>query len=141
VFDWKNFENPLLKRQFSKLLGNSNSLNAEDNAALSNAMNNMNKIYASGTVGDADRCVYLEGAEEGGVALEGIMASSLDYNERLWSWLGWRTNVGDALRPHFETYVEMKNKWAQVNGFEDYGQYWRRKGLFFSTGSFFSKIF
>ena len=65
MFDWKNFEDPLLKRQFSKLLGNSNSLNAEDSAALSNAMNNMNKIYASGTVGDADRCVYLEGAEEG----------------------------------------------------------------------------
>ena len=104
-------------------------------------MNNMNKIYASGTVGDADRCVYLEGAEEGGVALEGIMANSLDYNERLWSWLGWRTNVGDALRPHFETYVEMKNKWAQVNGFEDYGQYWRRKGLFFQQKVFFFRIF
>ena len=122
VFDWKNYEDPLLKRQFSKLLGNSNSLDAESSAALSNAMNSMNRIYASGTVGDADRCLYLE---DSGESLEEIMANSLDYNERLWSWLGWRTNVGDEMRPHFETYVEMKNKWAQLNGFEDYGAYWR----------------
>ena len=53
------------------------------------------------------------------------MINSESYSERLWSWLGWRTNVGDAIRPHFETYIEMKNKWAQVNGFDDYGQYWR----------------
>ena len=53
------------------------------------------------------------------------MINSESYAERLWSWLGWRTNVGDAIRPHFETYIEMKNKWAQVNGFDDYGQYWR----------------
>ena len=53
------------------------------------------------------------------------MINSESYSERLWSWLGWRTNVGDAIRPHFETYIEMKNKWAQLNGFDDYGQYWR----------------
>ena len=58
-------------------------------------------------------------------SLEDIMINSESYSERLWSWLGWRTNVGDAIRPHFETYIEMKNKWAQVNGFDDYGQYWR----------------
>jgi angiotensin-converting enzyme 2 len=91
---------------------------------LSKAMSNMNKIYAAGTVGDADRCLYLEGANEDGESLKDIMANSVDYNERLWAWLGWRTNVGDALRQDFETYVELKNKWAQVNGFEDYGHYW-----------------
>merc|ERR1711953_831000 len=47
VFDWKNFADPLLKRQFGKLLGNSNSRDAESSAARSNAMNNRNKIYAS----------------------------------------------------------------------------------------------
>lgn len=128
VYDWQNFEDPLLKRQFSMLLGTSNALNEEDSAVLSKAMSNMNKIYAAGTVGDADRCLYLEGANEDGESLKDIMANSVDYNERLWAWLGWRTNVGDALRQDFETYVELKNKWAQVNGFEDYGHYWRRKG-------------
>mgnify|MGYP000201528460 CR=1 FL=1 len=29
------------------------------------------------------------------------------------------------MRKHYEVYVENKNKWAQLNGFEDYGQYWR----------------
>ena len=40
------------------------------------------------------------------------MANSRDYSERLWAWLGWHTNVGDANRDAFETYVDMKNKWA-----------------------------
>ena len=71
------------------------------------------------------------------------MINSESYSERLWSWLGWRTNVGDAIRPHFETYIEMKNKWAQVNGFDDYGQYWRsdyemEKDNFNDLGTFLS---
>ena len=75
-------------------------------------------------------------------SLEDIMINSESYSERLWSWLGWRTNVGDAIRPHFETYIEMKNKWAQVNGFDDYGQYWRsdyemEKDNFNDLGKFF----
>ena len=29
------------------------------------------------------------------------------------------------MREPFETYIEMKNKWAVANGYEDFGQYWR----------------
>ena len=50
------------------------------------------------------------------------MATSTDYMERLWAWLGWRTNVGDAMREHYEIYADKKNLKAQINGFEDYGQ-------------------
>lgn len=29
------------------------------------------------------------------------------------------------MRKHYEVYVENKNKWAKLNGFSDYGHYWR----------------
>ena len=61
VFDWQGFQDDSLRRQFSKLLGNGKSLDAESSAALSAAMGAMSSIYASGTVGDDTRCLYLEG--------------------------------------------------------------------------------
>ena len=49
-----------LKRQFEKLLGDGASLSAEDSSALNQAMQQMGQIYATGQVGDAERCIRLE---------------------------------------------------------------------------------
>ncbi|KAJ0001597.1 hypothetical protein NQD34_001393 [Periophthalmus magnuspinnatus] len=57
--------------------------------------------------------------------LEHVMANSRDYYERLHVWEGWRQEVGKRMRPLYEDYVDLKNEAAKLNGFEDYGAYWR----------------
>ncbi|KAG8137336.1 hypothetical protein E2320_004589 [Naja naja] len=57
--------------------------------------------------------------------LDHIMANNWDYSERLWAWEGWRADVGKKMRPLYETYVELKNKYARLRGYADYGDYWR----------------
>ncbi|ETE61880.1 Angiotensin-converting enzyme 2 [Ophiophagus hannah] len=58
-------------------------------------------------------------------SLDDIMANNWNYPERLWAWEGWRANVGKKMRPLYETYVELKNKYARLRGYADYGDYWR----------------
>uniref|UniRef100_A0A674DM91 Angiotensin-converting enzyme n=1 Tax=Salmo trutta TaxID=8032 RepID=A0A674DM91_SALTR len=48
-----------------------------------------------------------------------------DYYERLHVWEGWRVEVGKKMRPLYEDYVDLKNEAAKLNGYEDYGDYWR----------------
>uniref|UniRef100_A0A8C3TSL7 Angiotensin-converting enzyme n=1 Tax=Catharus ustulatus TaxID=91951 RepID=A0A8C3TSL7_CATUS len=57
--------------------------------------------------------------------LDAIMADSTDYYERLWAWEGWRADVGRMMRPLYEEYVELENEVARLNGYSDYGDYWR----------------
>uniref|UniRef100_A0AAQ6AP84 Angiotensin-converting enzyme n=1 Tax=Amphiprion ocellaris TaxID=80972 RepID=A0AAQ6AP84_AMPOC len=57
--------------------------------------------------------------------LEDVMANSRKYGERLHVWEGWRRQVGQRMRPLYEDYVDLKNEAAKLNGFEDYGAYWR----------------
>lgn len=47
--------------------------------------------------------------------LDDIMENSKDYNERLWAWEGWRSEVGKQLRPLYEEYVALKNEMARAN--------------------------
>ena len=35
--------------------------------------------------------------------------------------------VGRKIKPKYERYAELKNKKAQLNGFDDYGDQWRQK--------------
>lgn len=51
----------------------------------------------------------------GTTGLDVIMATSTDYNERLWAWEGWRAEVGKQLRPLYEEYVVLKNEMARAN--------------------------
>ncbi|NXG45560.1 ACE2 enzyme, partial [Psilopogon haemacephalus] len=57
--------------------------------------------------------------------LDDIMANNWDYQERLWAWEGWRAEVGRMMRPLYEEYVELENEVAKLNGYSDYGDYWR----------------
>lgn len=43
------------------------------------------------------------------------MEKSKDYNQRLWVWEGWRSEVGKQLRPLYEEYVVLKNEMARGN--------------------------
>ncbi|XP_067848526.1 angiotensin-converting enzyme 2 isoform X2 [Heptranchias perlo] len=97
-------------------------LSAQESDRLNKILNEMSTIYSTGTVCKPDKpfdCVGLE------PELAILMAQSTDYNERLWAWEGWRVNVGRKLRPLYEEYASLKNKTAKLNGYQDYGDYWR----------------
>ncbi|XP_078088394.1 angiotensin-converting enzyme 2 [Mustelus asterias] len=97
-------------------------LSPQESRRLNQIQNEMVSIYSTGIVCDPaepSHCMELE------PGLTVIMADSKDYNERLWAWEGWRVNVGKKLRPLYEGYTELKNKAAKMNGYNDYGDYWR----------------
>lgn len=43
------------------------------------------------------------------------MANSIDYDERLHVWEGWRVATGMKMRPLYERYVDLKNEAAKLN--------------------------
>ncbi|NXR45086.1 ACE enzyme, partial [Hippolais icterina] len=57
--------------------------------------------------------------------LTDIMATSRDYDELLFAWKGWRDASGKKMRNNYKRYVELSNKAAVLNGYEDNGAYWR----------------
>ncbi|XP_034050500.1 angiotensin-converting enzyme 2 isoform X2 [Thalassophryne amazonica] len=112
--------NPQIKLQLIALQNKGSGALSEDKAAhLRNVLGEMSTIYSTATVCLQDDCHTLE------PGLENIMATSINYNERLHVWEGWRTKVGKKMRPLYEDYVVLNNEAAKLNGFEDYGAYWR----------------
>uniref|UniRef100_A0AAY4C6R9 Angiotensin-converting enzyme n=1 Tax=Denticeps clupeoides TaxID=299321 RepID=A0AAY4C6R9_9TELE len=85
-------------------------------------LRDMSTIYSTGTVCKLDDPFDCQTLEPG---LEEIMANSRDYNERLHVWEGWRVQVGKRMRGLYEEYTDLKNEASRLNGFKDYGDYWR----------------
>uniref|UniRef100_A0A8C4Q1Y8 Angiotensin-converting enzyme n=1 Tax=Eptatretus burgeri TaxID=7764 RepID=A0A8C4Q1Y8_EPTBU len=86
---------------------------------LNEILREMQNIYSTSTV-------HLNGSEmtlDSG--LKQIMANSTDYFERLLAWEYWREKVGWSTRSLYKEYVELENKAAEMNGYSDYGDYWR----------------
>ncbi|XP_053720382.1 angiotensin-converting enzyme 2 isoform X1 [Synchiropus splendidus] len=100
----------------------SGALSADKADHLSKVMSEMSTIYSTATVCLKDEPFNCQTLEPG---LEKIMADSKDYSARLHVWEGWRKEVGKRMRPLYEDYVALKNEAAKLNGFEDYGAYWR----------------
>lgn len=123
-FPLEQIQSVLVKRQL-QILQQSGSpvLSEEKSKRLSTILNEMSTIYSTGKVckpNNPEECLLLE------PGLDNIMENSKDYNERLWAWEGWRSEVGKQLRPLYEEYVALKNEMARGYHYEDYGDYWRR---------------
>ncbi|XP_069801979.1 angiotensin-converting enzyme 2 [Dendropsophus ebraccatus] len=84
-------------------------------------LNEMSSIYSTQTVcsPDGSSCLPFE------PGLDSIMLQSTDYHERLWAWEGWRAEAGKKMRKLYEEYVDLENEAARLNGYNDYGDYWR----------------
>ncbi|XP_059106681.1 angiotensin-converting enzyme 2 [Peromyscus eremicus] len=122
-YSLQEIQNLIIKRQLQALQqSGSSALSADKNKQLNTILNAMSTIYSTGKVckpKNPQECLLLE------PGLDVIMATSTDYNERLWAWEGWRAEVGKQLRPLYEEYVVLKNEMARANNYKDYGDYWR----------------
>lgn len=122
-FSLQEIKTQSIKRQLQALQqSGSSALSADKNEQLNTILNTMSTIYSTGKVcnpKNPQECLLLE------PGLDEIMATSTDYNYRLWAWEGWRAEVGKQLRPLYEEYVVLKNEMARANNYEDYGDYWR----------------
>ncbi|XP_036127494.1 angiotensin-converting enzyme 2 isoform X3 [Molossus molossus] len=123
MYPLQEIQDLIVKRQLQILQQNQPSvLTADKSKRLSTILNTMSTIYSTGKVcnpNNAQECLLLA------TGLEDIMHNSKDYNQRLWAWEGWRSQVGKQLRPLYEEYVVLKNEMARGNNYEDYGDYWR----------------
>ncbi|KAM5128502.1 angiotensin-converting enzyme 2 isoform 1-T1 [Callospermophilus lateralis] len=123
AYPLQEIQNFTLKRQLQALQqSGSSALSANKREQLNTILNTMSTIYSTGKVCNPKKpqeCLLLE------PGLDGIMANSTDYSERLWVWEGWRSEIGKQLRPLYEEYVVLKNEMARANNYEDYGDYWR----------------
>ncbi|NXI50563.1 ACE2 enzyme, partial [Chloroceryle aenea] len=122
-FPLANIHDAVTKLQIQTLQDRGSSvLSPEKYNRLNTVLNTMSTIYSTGTVckiNNPSECLVLE------PGLDVIMANSTDYRERLWAWEGWRAEVGRMMRPLYEEYVELKTEVAKLNGYSDYGDYWR----------------
>ena len=110
------------RRQLSKV--GSRALPDSEMAELKYLILEMGEIYGSTKIclpWAPDTCYNLE------PGLTEIMAESTNYTERQFVWQAWRTEVGRQLKPLYSRYVDLKNKLAVLNGFEDAGEKWRSK--------------
>ncbi|XP_006751368.1 angiotensin-converting enzyme 2-like [Leptonychotes weddellii] len=123
TYPLEEIQDSTLKRQLQTLQHSGSSvLSADKSQRLNTILNAMGTIYSTGKAcnpNNPQECLLLE------PGLDDIMANSRDYNERLWAWEGWRSEVGKQLRPLYEEYVALKNEMARANNYEDYGDYWR----------------
>ncbi|NP_001297119.1 angiotensin-converting enzyme 2 isoform X1 [Mustela putorius furo] len=123
TYPLEEIQDPIIKRQLRALQQSGSSvLSADKRERLNTILNAMSTIYSTGKAcnpNNPQECLLLE------PGLDDIMENSKDYNERLWAWEGWRSEVGKQLRPLYEEYVALKNEMARANNYEDYGDYWR----------------
>ncbi|XP_029354067.1 angiotensin-converting enzyme 2 isoform X2 [Echeneis naucrates] len=116
-------KDPEIKLQLISLQDKGAGALTQDKAAyLSKIMGEMSTIYSTATVCLIDDPLNCQTLEPG---LEHVMFNSRNYSERLHVWEGWRREVGKRMRPLYEDYVELKNEASVLNGFKDYGAYWR----------------
>ncbi|KAM8975167.1 angiotensin-converting enzyme 2 [Pelodytes ibericus] len=133
-FNVNDVTDPNLKLQLI-FLGEQGSsiLPSEKYNRLNQILNEMSTIYSTEAVcklNTPEECLPFDSG------LDQIMLESTNYHERLWAWEGWRAKAGRKMRPLYEEYVELKNEAAKLNGFSDYGDYWRGNYATLDTGDY-----
>jgi len=109
------------KRQITMVRSSASPKSEDDVTKLNDMEGDMEKIYSEGSITDPTNKKKLELDPE----LTDIMRTSRDYDRLLFAWKGWRDAVGPKLRPIYQKFVDLSNKGAKDNGWDDTGAYWR----------------
>merc|ERR1712226_215972 len=125
TFDWRNFEDGTLSREFSKIADKGSAVLPEDRLTRLNGLRaEMQRIYSTARVcnkpgDDSGRCYPLD------PDLTQIFAASDDWDELVWAWQGWREESGAKMPDMYEEFVGLLNEAATLNGYDDNGDNWR----------------
>uniref|UniRef100_A0A8C8XW33 Angiotensin-converting enzyme n=1 Tax=Panthera leo TaxID=9689 RepID=A0A8C8XW33_PANLE len=120
-FDMTSFQNDSIKRMMKKIQDLERAaLPAKELEEYNQILLDMETTYSVASVCHANgTCLQLE------PDLTNLMATSRKHEDLLWAWESWRDKVGRAILPFFPKYVELANKAAKLNGYEDAGDSWR----------------
>jgi len=108
------------KRQIKMIIATASPKSKADVEKLNNFESDMESIYSEGKVTDSDGTKLALDPQ-----LTHIMRTSRDYDRLLFAWKGWRDATGPKLRPIYKEFVELSNKGAKENGWDDTGAWWR----------------
>jgi hypothetical protein len=127
-FDWESFDDSdLTKRQFKFLsyVGTA-ALSAVDLARYNQVLTEMQTIYSTAKI-----CPYNKqncNLESEGWALnpemENVLATSKNYDELAYVWTGWRNVTGVHMRNFYNEYLDLSQKAADAEGFDNFGDFW-----------------
>ncbi|KAE8744402.1 hypothetical protein FOCC_FOCC008955, partial [Frankliniella occidentalis] len=126
--DPERFDDPVVRRQVEFLLSlGVAALNETDLKDLNSYELRMQNLYSTAKI-----CPYRKqdcDLDKEGYALdpevEGVMSKSRDYDELTYTWKAWHDASGKRMRADYKNYVELQNKAAVANDFEDMGQMWQ----------------
>ncbi|XP_019640619.1 PREDICTED: angiotensin-converting enzyme-like [Branchiostoma belcheri] len=108
-----------LRRQFWLISLDGTPEDSNDLRQMSKLTNDIESLYSTGKAcreeNENEVCHPLE------PDLEHIFATSRDYDELEWAWIGFRDAIGPAMRDKFARLVELKNSGAGEHGF---GNFW-----------------
>jgi peptidyl-dipeptidase A len=105
-----------LKRIFDRLSQGSISTNDEYVKKTSKLQAKLENIYSTTQVCELNnktQCYTLS------PYLEQLMQIEKDYDRLLWAWKGWHDQCGNQIRPVYLTYIDLLNKNAKDNGYQD----------------------
>ncbi|RWS28006.1 angiotensin-converting enzyme-like protein, partial [Leptotrombidium deliense] len=125
LFDFKNFKDPLLRRQFEKysVLGEA-ALDKKAQQKFTEIVTEMEAIYSSAKISVGNKQnLSLE------PDIVGIFKTERNYDTLKEVWLKWRQESGKQIGKYYGTYVQLGNEIAKKNSvaglkFKDYGEYW-----------------
>uniref|UniRef100_A0A0A9Z5G6 Angiotensin-converting enzyme n=1 Tax=Lygus hesperus TaxID=30085 RepID=A0A0A9Z5G6_LYGHE len=122
-YDWKNFKDADLKRQFSmsNVLG-TNALPDDQFNQFINVTEQMSSIYSKAKICDYKNKTKCDMRLE--PELTEILAKSRDPEELKHYWVGWRDASGKECRELYKQYVVLKGAEAKANGFDDPVKLW-----------------
>ncbi|NP_001193597.1 angiotensin-converting enzyme precursor [Bos taurus] len=120
-FDVTNFQNATMKRMIKKIQDLERAaLPTKELEEYNQILLDMETVYSVASVcHENGTCLRLE------PDLTNLMATSRNYQDLAWAWKSWRDKVGRSILPYFPKYVELTNKAARLNGYQDGGDSWR----------------
>nr|XP_027209715.1 angiotensin-converting enzyme-like [Penaeus vannamei] len=123
LFGYESFSDDELYRRFRFLAKKGpGALGQQDLEEYKLLQAGMETIYSTATICDYHDDTQCDLTLEPDIEL--ILATSTNWEELRHAWVEWRENTGKLMRDDFIRFVELSNKAATLDGFDNTGSYW-----------------